>query len=130
MLPCDTLRLRQAVDHPYLVVHSNTASTTAADAAAAAADDLTAAMAAAAAAEEDQAAAAMLAAAGSAPGAGSSGVGVSLKCDDDGSCGLCHDPREDGVTAACGHAFCRSCVAEFIDSVDRVRGHGLAWWLL
>jgi hypothetical protein len=33
---------------------------------------------------------------------------------------LCHDPREDEVSAACGHSFCRSCVAEFIDTVDRV----------
>jgi hypothetical protein len=24
------------------------------------------------------------------------------------------------VAAACGHSFCRSCVAEFIDSVDKV----------
>jgi hypothetical protein len=106
-------RLRQAVDHPYLVVHSNTASTAAADAA------------------EDAAAAATAAAADAADAADVDAVGTSqqqqqqvqgrgLSCADDGSCGLCHDPREDEVAAACGHSFCRSCVAEFIDSVDRV----------
>jgi hypothetical protein len=52
----------------------------------------------------DAAAVAAMAAAGS-NGGGSSGGG--LTCADDGCCGLCHDPREDGVTAGCGHSFCR-----------------------
>jgi DNA repair protein RAD16 len=90
------------VDHPYLVVHSNTASTAAADAA------------------EDAAAAATAAADAASAGNPQQQQGAGLSCADDGSCGLCHDPREDEVSAACGHSFCRSCVAEFIDSVDRV----------
>jgi DNA repair protein RAD16 len=40
---------------------------------------------------------------------------------EDGCCGLCHDPVEDVVVAACGHAFCRTCVAEYIESLQRVR---------
>jgi DNA repair protein RAD16 len=50
---------------------------------------------------------------------GSSGGG--LTCADDGCCGLCHDPREDSLTAGCGHSFCRTCVVEYIDAVTRVR---------
>lgn len=92
------------MDHPYLVVHSTTASAAAADAA-----EEAAAAAAAAGAAADQTAAAL-----------QQEQGGGLSCADDGSCGLCHDPREDEVSSACGHSFCRSCVAEFIDSVDKV----------
>jgi DNA repair protein RAD16 len=130
------LRLRQAVDHPYLVVHSSTAPP--ADAGMAAADagfagsgaggdeDNERLMGFAPPADEDGHSdmAAMRVAAGDA--GCSSGAGTFQSCTDDGSCSLCHDPREDGVTAACGHAFCRSCVAEYVDSVTRVsskRGH-------
>jgi DNA repair protein RAD16 len=142
------IRLRQAVDHPYLVVHSNTASNTAADAAhdaAAAAAGGRRSSAAAAAGDasfllpgqyqgEDEElhpdAVAMRAAGGDAAAAaagsngGSSGGGGRLTCADDGCCGLCHDPREDGVTAGCGHSFCRTCVVEYIDAVTRVSDAG------
>lgn len=110
------------------MVHSNTASNTAADAAhdaaaAAAADsdfllpgqrrgedeELHPDALAMRAAGGDAAAVAAMAATGSnaaaAAAAGSNGGG--LTCADDGCCGLCHDPREDGVTAGCGHSFCR-----------------------
>lgn len=137
------IRLRQAVDHPYLVVHSNTASNTAADAA----HDAAAATAAAGANDGDDGyllpgqysrqdeeyhpdavamrqaggdAAAVAAAAAGGNGSGDSNGGGGLTCADDGCCGLCHDPREDSVTAACGHSFCRTCVVEYIDSVSRV----------
>ena len=71
------IRLRQAVNHPYLVVYS--ASGGRVDAAAAA---------------------------GAAPDA---------EPLDRGVCGLCGDPLEDGVVAACGHAFCRVCVTDYLD---------------
>ena len=66
------------MDHPYLVVHSATGTNAAAAAASASA-------AAAAAADGD------------AEGADLAG----------GMCGVCHDPLEQPVVAACGHAFCR-----------------------
>lgn len=33
-----------------------------------------------------------------------------------GVCGICHDPLEDGIPAACGHSFCRVCVTEYLDN--------------
>lgn len=33
-----------------------------------------------------------------------------------GVCGICHDPLEDGIGAACGHSFCRVCVTEYLDN--------------
>ncbi|BDA51349.1 probable ATP-dependent helicase rhp16 [Coccomyxa sp. Obi] len=84
------IRLRQAVDHPYLVVHSASGAAAA------------------------QAASAKAAAAKSA-------------ADDDGDlnggmCGVCHDPLEQPVVAACGHAFCRVCLAEYLDGCTGVAG--------
>lgn len=39
-------------------------------------------------------------------------------CDaGDGLCGLCHDPLEDSVTAACKHSFCRACVSEYLQAL-------------
>ncbi len=69
--------IAQAVDHPYLVVHSASGA-----AAAAAAKEK------AAAEEEDLTG---------------------------GLCGVCHDPLEQPVVAGCGHAFCRVCLAEYLD---------------
>lgn len=135
--PLQLIRLRQAVDHPYLVVHSNTASNAAADAAHDAAAATAAGSSAAAAADAQfllpgqyrgeheemhpdalamRAAGGDAAAVAAAAAAGSSG----LTCADDGCCGLCHDPREDSVTAGCGHSFCRTCVVEYIDAVTKV----------
>lgn len=34
----------------------------------------------------------------------------------EGVCGVCHDPLEDAVQAACGHAFCRVCITEFLET--------------
>eukprot|EP00892_Ulva_mutabilis_P003353 jgi/Ulvmu1/138/UM001_0142.1 len=84
------IRLRQAVNHPYLVVYSATggrndslAALPSADGAAAVVADATA----------EEAAQPLL-----------------------GVCGICHDPLEDGLAAACGHAFCRVCVTEYLDN--------------
>ena len=95
------------MDHPYLVVHSATANPAAAAAAQQQQQQ-----------EEEDAA---TAAAASAAAAGVVGCG-GCACDDDGLCGLCHDPVEDVVVAGCGHGFCRPCVVEYIDTVDRVSG--------
>ena len=62
----------QAVNHPYLVVHSSTAPGLAE---------------------------------GTAPSHGS-----------EGSCNICHDPLEDGIAAECGHAFCRACLTEYLET--------------
>lgn len=66
----------QAVNHPYLVVHSANAPSTAAASSSAAA----------------------------------SGA--------EGTCNLCHDPLEDGLAAGCGHAFCRACLREYLESAE------------
>mmetsp|Transcript_12990 Transcript_12990/g.39320 ORF Transcript_12990/g.39320 Transcript_12990/m.39320 type:complete len:1245 (-) Transcript_12990:283-4017(-) len=76
------IRLRQAVNHPYLVVHSTTAKGNA----------------------QAEAGAAVLQEQALDP---SSAV-----------CALCHDPWEDPVQAACGHAFCKSCVEDFLAAAD------------
>lgn len=72
------IRLRQAVNHPYLVVYSASGG------------------------RNDNAPGGAAALAASAPV-----LGV---------CGVCHDPLEDGIAAACGHTFCRVCVTEYLDN--------------
>ena len=84
---CFAIQRVQAVDHPYLVVYS----TSGANAAAA-----QRALAATAAGAEAPAAAEEDALAG-------------------GMCHVCHDPLEQPVVAACGHAFCRVCIGEYLD---------------
>lgn len=39
-----------------------------------------------------------------------------------GMCGVCHDPLEQPVVAACGHAFCRVCLAEYVDGCTGAAG--------
>ena len=60
----------QAVNHPYLVVHSSNAP--------------------------------------SAPSAS--------KDTQRGLCTICRDPLEDGIAAGCGHAFCRACITEYMET--------------
>lgn len=59
------------MDHPYLVVHSNTA-----------------------------------------PPSGNPAP------EEQGACALCRDPLEDAVVAGCHHAFCRACIAEFLENTE------------
>lgn len=79
------IRLRQAVNHPYLVVYSASGGRN---------DSLGGGKAAAA--------------VDTTPRASSAAVF--------GVCGICHDPLEDGISANCGHAFCRVCVMEYLDN--------------
>ena len=37
--------------------------------------------------------------------------------DDDCECCLCRDPAVDVCRAACGHFFCKTCVLEYFDTV-------------
>ena len=74
-------RLRQAINHPYLVIHSKRG-------------------------EEANAAAA-----GS---AGASTVGL----EGGGICGICYEDADDAVVTGCGHAFCRACMRDFVESLD------------
>lgn len=76
------IRLRQAVDHPYLVVYSNTARN-------------------------------------AETGLGTPSGPKLAGMEQEVQCALCHDPPEDVVTAACGHSFCRTCIAEYIASLSR-----------
>jgi len=127
------IRLRQAVNHPYLVVFSATSVKNEALAAAAA--------------EADAAAEQMMlenkiedvGEAENKNGGGIDGSGSKLMNGTGGSshisfspgnttttintdtdqqqqqvCGVCHDPAEDPVAAACGHSFCRLCVIEYL----------------
>lgn len=38
-------------------------------------------------------------------------------------CGLCHEDCEEGVAAGCGHAFCRACILDYVETaaVKQVR---------
>ena len=83
------MRLRQALDHPYLVLHSDTQHN----------EDLIAMSEANIAARRKQ-------------------QSQQLERDlGETSCGLCHDPVEDARRAECGHLFCRACVSDYIDTV-------------
>ena len=86
------IRLRQAVDHPYLVIYSDTQTAAKADA-----DNF-------------------LTNASSDAGPAASGGGVIIKTEK-GACDLCHEPWEEPVVAECGHTFCRSCIVDYIDTV-------------
>lgn len=83
----------QAVDHPYLVVHS----TSGANAAAA------------------QRALAATSAASGARGGDAEAAAAEEDTLNGGMCGVCHDPLEQPVVAGCGHAFCRVCIGEYLD---------------
>lgn len=106
------IRLRQAVNHPYLVIFSHTANNDNGDG------------------KEDAAARKAVEhleekARGKRPLDANDGddtpsgriiafPSVSPHAGAVSYCGLCHDPAEDPLAAACGHIFCRICVVEFI----------------
>lgn len=84
-------RLRQAVNHPYLILHGNSAEAAAAARAglAAAADD----------------------ASSSSSAAGGVLTGYAAMAD---VCGICRESVEDRVVTGCRHAFCRLCMVEYL----------------
>lgn len=97
------IRLRQAVDHPYLVIYSDSqGNNTAVTAAAAAADAASRSRRDAAAMTQQQ----------------SRQLHEEESGESAGVCGLCQDPLEDAVTTACEHCFCRACITDFIDTVS------------
>ncbi|KAG2759818.1 ATP-dependent helicase [Phytophthora cactorum] len=83
------IRLRQAVDHPYLVIYSKTNPA------------LQLPSSAAPLVEEQP--------------FGTTTEGASF--EDERACTICHEYMEDGVVAKCGHDFCRECVKEYIESL-------------
>lgn len=87
------IRLRQAVDHPYLVIYSEAQS-----------------------AASKQDASDFLNVTSTAAGAGQDEE-VGIKAER-GDCDLCHEPWEDPVTAECGHCFCRPCITDYIATVS------------
>jgi DNA repair protein RAD16 len=92
------IKLRQAVDHPYLVIHSDTQNTTIVDR-----ESFN---------ESSSSSRRNGAKAGSRAGKEAAGEDDQLV-----DCCLCRDPAEDVVTAACGHSFCRQCVTDYIDTI-------------
>jgi DNA repair protein RAD16 len=83
------MRLRQALDHPYLVLHSDTQHNASLVA-------ISEANVAARRKQQDQ----------------------QLQEDlVETCCGLCRDPIEDPRRAECGHMFCRSCISDYLDTV-------------
>lgn len=83
-------RLRQAVDHPYLILYGNSAMNAANAAAAADGDDVM-------------------------DGAGADGAdGAQNQLQD--VCGICREVAEDPVLTSCRHVFCRMCMRSFLES--------------
>ncbi|ETI37904.1 hypothetical protein F443_16247 [Phytophthora nicotianae P1569] len=82
------IRLRQAVDHPYLVIYSKTNPA------------LQLPSSAAPLVEEQP-----------------FGATDAACIEDERSCTICHEYMEDSVVAKCGHEFCRECVREYIESL-------------
>ncbi|GAB4813783.1 hypothetical protein N2152v2_000829 [Parachlorella kessleri] len=114
------IRLRQAVNHPYLIIYSTTAHNAAelASSRAAGAAGAAAGPAGAAPGTPRGAAAAVQS---PADGAGAEGdAGGSSPLGLVGVCGICHDPVEDPVVSACDHAFCRGCITEYMNSATGV----------
>ncbi|TYZ61015.1 hypothetical protein PybrP1_009595 [[Pythium] brassicae (nom. inval.)] len=96
------IRLRQAVDHPYLVIFSKSNPALQLPASASAASGVTVRPVV----QEKP----LLSARSTADD------------DDDANtheqlCAICHEDAEDPVAAKCGHTFCRECVKEFIESL-------------
>jgi DNA repair protein RAD16 len=88
------MRLRQAVDHPYLVIHSSTKRE---------GDGFL----------DSQA---LVGSVGKGDD-GSSHRHPRVDDDDHLECSICQDPPEDLIQAECGHMFCRACVVEYIETV-------------
>eukprot|EP00191_Tetraselmis_sp_GSL018_P011900 CAMPEP_0177603418 /NCGR_PEP_ID=MMETSP0419_2-20121207/15501_1 /TAXON_ID=582737 /ORGANISM="Tetraselmis sp., Strain GSL018" /LENGTH=1172 /DNA_ID=CAMNT_0019097187 /DNA_START=210 /DNA_END=3726 /DNA_ORIENTATION=+ len=80
------IRLRQAVNHPYLVVYSSTGGTKAGAELAPLPPE----------------------------GAEASGAAKDKGLDQT-ACAICHDPPEEPLAAACGDVFCRACIADFVE---------------
>ncbi|GJP76840.1 hypothetical protein CLOP_g7292 [Closterium sp. NIES-67] len=105
------IRLRQAVDHPYLVVHSASYNTAAA---AAAASSAVASTAAASAAASAAAAAAAGRGGKEARDGGAEGSEGRDEDEEQNVCGICCDYAEDPVSSRCRHTFCRGCITDLI----------------
>ncbi len=82
------IRLRQAVDHPYLVIYSESQSNQLNSSSFA--RDLK----------------------------NSNSITNSSPNKDKDICVLCRDPIEDCVSAKCGHEFCRTCIMDYIGTVS------------
>jgi DNA repair protein RAD16 len=83
------IRLRQAVDHPYLVIHSATNSNSSSELVV------------------------------ETSSSSSTNPKKKAKCSEkDQDCCICHDPVDelDGIKATCGHVFCKLCIEEYIST--------------
>ncbi|GLI66752.1 hypothetical protein VaNZ11_010704 [Volvox africanus] len=120
------IRLRQAVDHPYLVIFSATATAAADNAIGGGGSGVGGGIAKSSAEQRGRGASAggvcttpaaaaldavvRVGAYGSGDGAAAPTCGLAAPV-----CGLCHEEIEDGVVAACGHGFCRTCAIEYVE---------------
>ncbi|ETV71646.1 hypothetical protein, variant 1 [Aphanomyces astaci] len=86
------IRLRQAVDHPYLVIYSKSNPALQVP-------------------TPDVPARDDLALIGPPPSSSADDP------DDGRTCGFCHEPPEQAVKSACHHLFCHSCVEEYVESL-------------
>lgn len=101
------IRLRQAVDHPYLVIHSQSQSNRP-PAHAFYDPELVV--------EKSDSRMKTK----SSPGTIANVLSPSESVDDlNIQCSLCHEPPEDPTEATCGHCFCRSCIEELLDNSNR-----------
>ncbi|OQR93562.1 DNA repair protein [Thraustotheca clavata] len=82
------IRLRQAVDHPYLVIYSNS-------------NPALQLPTPEVPAKEDL----------------PLSVDVAKEREEEVICGFCHEPAEDTVASKCSHSFCKSCVEEYLTSL-------------
>eukprot|EP00899_Mesostigma_viride_P021628 jgi/Mesvir1/29467/Mv23041-RA.4 len=98
------IRLRQAVNHPYLVVYAASAATREAETAGASSG-----------APSPSPSSSKGKRVAGKKGAEEADVSTQMgDVADSGDCGLCHDPLEDRVVTVCGHAFCRMCLMDFL----------------
>ena len=91
------IRLRQAVDHPYLVIYSDTIK------------------------EYGDSAPSMVTTADMVSSRYASQRGKP-STNDLVTCALCHEPPEDPRKAKCGHTFCRQCALELVESFTATSG--------
>lgn len=127
------IRLRQAVDHPYLVIYSESPGVRSMDLnqyemSAAAQTMLTTTSATAGVAYSGNGTTPSPRSTANLPSTNgkntkSAKTTTSTSVDHaDKVCSICHDPMENSVTAACGHGFCYFCIVDYISTMGESVG--------
>lgn len=112
------IRLRQAVDHPYLVIFSETKSVMSSDSMESAAIDVMSNSSGATGKSGRKSARVSSTITGSSSSSQSCEDEVQDNCvarDEDDECGLCREPLDECcVRSTCSHAFCKPCLDDFL----------------